>query len=61
MARKERAVARRLFEFGGVLAGRHLSNVTVGPALEPVVLSLEQQPVYLATESALQVVDLRSL
>jgi hypothetical protein len=38
--------ARRLFAFTEVIGDRHLINVTVGPRLEPVVLSLAQAPDY---------------
>ena len=44
MARKKRAIAKRLFEFADVLEGRRLIKVTVGPTLCPVLLSLPQQP-----------------
>ena len=43
-------VARRLFALPEVVVGRHLINVTVGPDLDPVVLTLEQPPDY-RTES----------
>jgi hypothetical protein len=46
VARKKHIVAKRLFEPATVLAGRHLINVTVGPTLDPILLSLEQWPDY---------------
>jgi hypothetical protein len=42
MARKKRAVARRLFDFADVLGGRSILRVTAGPGLEPVLLSLDR-------------------
>jgi hypothetical protein len=44
VAKERRIVARRLFEFAGVLRGRHLVTAAAGPALEPVLLSLERPP-----------------
>ncbi len=38
--------ARRLFDFSDVIGSRHLIACTVGPNLDPVVLSLEQAPDY---------------
>jgi hypothetical protein len=46
MAKKKRLIATHLFDLAPVLAGRHLIHVTVGPAREPVLLSLEQPPDY---------------
>jgi hypothetical protein len=39
-------VARRLFGLPEVVGDRHLINVTVGPDLGPVILSVEQPPDY---------------
>jgi len=49
MATKSRVVARKLLEFDAVLGGRYLINVTAGPSLAPVLLSLEQTPDYRVT------------
>ncbi len=38
--------ARRLFDFSDVIGSRHLIASTVGPNLDPLVLSLEQAPDY---------------
>ncbi len=38
--------ARRLFDFCEVIGNRHLISATVGPNLDPVVLSLERAPDY---------------
>src|SRR5262245_41324772 len=46
MGTKRRAVATPLQEFAAVLGGRHLINVSAGPSLDPVLLSLEQTPDY---------------
>ncbi len=37
---------RRLFDFGDVIGDRHIIAATVGPNLDPVVLSLERAPDY---------------
>lgn len=46
MAMPKKIVAQRLFDFASVIGDRHLINATVGPRLDPIVLSLEQQPDY---------------
>ncbi len=47
MAKAGRTIeARRLFAFSEVIGDRHLVSCTVGPNLDPVVLSLEQAPDY---------------
>jgi hypothetical protein len=38
--------ATKLFEFAEIIGDRHLITATVGPNLDPVVLSLEQAPDY---------------
>jgi hypothetical protein len=43
---KRTIVARRIFRVPEVIGDRHLINVTVGPDLAPVALSLEQEPDY---------------
>lgn len=44
--RRREVVAKRLFGFSEVIGDRHLIGVAVGPRLDPVVLSLEQDPDY---------------
>lgn len=39
-------VARRLFDFQDVIGGRHGIVITVGPDLQPVILSLGNEPDY---------------
>jgi hypothetical protein len=46
VAKTKRIVTKQLFDLASVLQGRHLISVTVGPALEPILLSLEQPPGY---------------
>jgi hypothetical protein len=46
MRMKKRTTARKLLELESVLGGRHLITVTVGPSLDPTLLSLEQPPDY---------------
>jgi hypothetical protein len=46
VAKKRQVVAGRLLENASVLQGRHLLNITVGPDLCPVLLSLDRQPEY---------------
>lgn len=36
--------ARRLFEFAEIIGDRHLIQATVGPDLDPVLLTLEREP-----------------
>ncbi len=51
MGKPRRSIeAKRLFGLSEVIGDRHLISVTVGPNLDPVVLSLEQDPDY-RTES----------
>lgn len=38
--------ARRLLEFAGTVGGGHLIQATVGPNLDPVLLTLEREPDY---------------
>jgi hypothetical protein len=44
MARPARVPARKILDFASVLGGRHLVNVRATPALDPILLSLEQPP-----------------
>jgi hypothetical protein len=46
VASKNLITAKRLFDLAAVLRGRHLIHVTVGPTLDPVLLSLEKRPDY---------------
>ena len=46
MAKQKRTTAERLLNFGDQLGNRHLITVAVGPAFDPVLLSLEQPPDY---------------
>jgi hypothetical protein len=46
MGTKKSIVARQLLNFAAVLGSRHLINISVGPSLDLVVLSLEQTPDY---------------
>jgi hypothetical protein len=44
--RRREIVPRRLFSFAEVIGDRHMINVSVGPQLAPVILSLERAPDY---------------
>jgi hypothetical protein len=46
MAKRRAVVARRLFEFAPLLGGRPLVCVTVGPSLDPGLVSLKEPADY---------------
>lgn len=46
MAKRIPITANHLFDFADVLNGHHLIAVSVGPSLDPILLSLKQSPDY---------------